>query len=185
MFSISPMAAGVITHPAVVGNDLYHAPFYSLRELIINRTESPMCTLQALCISHLGIAASIAACSPSASHSQFCLGAEEWLILLICVNRLTWPYRSAVILWEELGGELERAFSVTHHPAWRENAVKDAGTAIDGTALGLEPTQVSDETFPMTVFTANPLLSTRLYNYTLLQLCKEVTFQKGLLISHS
>lgn len=63
--------------------------------------------------------------------------------------------------------------------------LRDAGTAIDGTALGLEPTQVSDERFPTTVFTANPLLNTQLYNYNLLQLCKEVTFQKGLLISHS
>lgn len=139
-----------------------------------------------VCISHLGITASIAACSPSASCSQFCLGAEEWLIVLICVNSLTWPYRPAVILWEELRGEPERAFSVTHHPAWRENGIRDAaGTAVEGTALGLEPPQVSNETFPTTVFTANPLLSTRLYNYTLLQLCKEVTFQKGLLISHS
>lgn len=92
---------------------------------------------------------------------------------------------TAVILWEELGGEQEIAFSVTHHPAQRENVLRDASTAIDGTALGLEPTQVNDETFPMTVFTANPLLNTQLYNYNLLQLCKEVTFQKGLLISHS
>lgn len=90
-----------------------------------------------------------------------------------------------VILWEELGGELETAFSVTYHPARRENVVKDDSTAIGGTAPGLEPTQVSNETFPMTVFTANPLLNTRLYNYNLLQLCKELTFQKGLLISHS
>lgn len=51
--------------------------------------------------------------------------------------------------------------------------------------MGLEPTQVSNERFPTTVFTANPLLNTQLYNYNLLQLCKEVTFQKGLLISHS
>lgn len=107
------------------------------------------------------------------------------MILLICVNGLTWPYRPAVILWEELGGELETAVSGTRHPAQRENVVRDASTAIDGTALGLKPTPVSNETFPVTVFTANPLLNTRLYNYNLLQLCKEVTFQKGLLISHS
>lgn len=107
------------------------------------------------------------------------------MILLICVNGLTWLYRLAVILWEELGEELETALSVTRHPARRENVVRDASTAIDGTALGLKPTQVSNETFPMTVFTANPLLNTQLYNYNLLQLCKEVTFQKGLLISHS
>ena len=94
------------------------------------------------------------------------------MILLICVNSLTWPYRPAVILWEELGGELEIAFSVTSHPAQRDNAVRDAGTATDGTTLRLEPKQVSDETFPMTVFTANPLLNTRLHNYNLLQLCK-------------
>ena len=107
------------------------------------------------------------------------------MILLICVNSLTWPYRPAVILWEELGGKLDIAFSVTRHPALRENVVRDADTAIDRTALGLEVTQVSEETSPMTVFTANPLLNTRLHNYNLLQLCKEVTFQKGLLISHS
>ena len=107
------------------------------------------------------------------------------MILLICVNGLTWPYRPAVILWEELEGELEIAFSVTRHPARRENVVRDASTAIAGTALGLEPTQASDETLLVTMFTANPLLNTQLYNYNLLQLCKEVTFQKGLLISHS
>lgn len=138
-----------------------------------------------VCIFHSGIAASIATRSPSASRSQFCLGAEEWLIILICVNGLTWPYRLAVILWEELGRELDLAFSVRQHPAQRQDVIRGAGTAIDGTALGLEPTQVSDETFPMTVFTANPLLNTQLCNYNLLQLCKEITFQKGLLISHS
>lgn len=74
---------------------------------------------------------------------------------------------------------------VAHHPAQRENDVRDAGTTIDGTALGLQSTQVSYERFPTTMFTANPLLNTKMYNYNLLQLCKEVTFQKGLLISHS
>lgn len=74
---------------------------------------------------------------------------------------------------------------MAHHPAQRENDVRDAGTAINGTAPGLEPTQASDKRFPTTMFTANPLLNIQIYNYNLLQLCKEVTFQKGLLISHS
>lgn len=84
-----------------------------------------------VCIFHLAIAASIATRSPAASRSQFCLGAEEWLILLICVNGLTWPYWPTVILWEELGRELEIVFSITPHPALRENVVRDAGTALD------------------------------------------------------
>lgn len=74
---------------------------------------------------------------------------------------------------------------MARHPAQGEDDVRDAGTTTDRTALGLEPTQVSDDRFPTTVFTANPLLNTQIYNYNLLQLCKEVTFQKGLLISHS
>lgn len=45
MFSISLKAAGVITHTAALANYLYHAPFYSLRELIINGTGSPTDTL--------------------------------------------------------------------------------------------------------------------------------------------
>lgn len=45
MFSIILKAAGVITHIAALANYLYHAPFYSLRELIINRIGSPTDTL--------------------------------------------------------------------------------------------------------------------------------------------
>lgn len=45
MFSISLKAAGVITHIAALAKYLYHSPFYSLRELIINGTGSPTDTL--------------------------------------------------------------------------------------------------------------------------------------------
>lgn len=45
MFSISLKAAGVITHTAALANYLYHAPFHSLRELIINGTGSHTDTL--------------------------------------------------------------------------------------------------------------------------------------------
>lgn len=107
------------------------------------------------------------------------------MISLICVNGLTRPYRPLVILWEELGGELQTAFCTPHHLAWGDSVLRDASTAIERTAPGLEATPASAEPLPMTVFTANPLLNTQLYNYNLLQLCKEETLQKGLLISHS
>lgn len=45
MFSISLKAAGVIRNTAALANYLYHALFYSLRELIINGTGSPTDTL--------------------------------------------------------------------------------------------------------------------------------------------
>lgn len=44
-FSISLKAAEVTMHTAALANYLYHVPFYSLRELIINGTGSPTDTL--------------------------------------------------------------------------------------------------------------------------------------------
>lgn len=98
-------------------------------------------------------------------------------------------------MWEELGrGAKAAAPPLPRHPAGGEDTAGDAGdaggagdpgAAISRATPGLEPAGGSRQTFHMPVFTANPRLDAQLYNYNPLQLCKEVTLQKGLLISHS